>query len=220
MADNGKKALDALERDAFDLILMDVQMPEMDGLTATGAIRANERKAGGHIPIVAMTANALAGDRERCLAAGMDDYVAKPVQPAALFDAIERWAAGTAVPATPTGVARAAASGGLDVQALVDHFEGDAEFARTIVTAFLEESPQLMQAIGDALAARDSDGLRRSAHRLKGSIGLMSNDGYALAAELESIGRDGKLEAAPGAYAALTAEMARLTPALHAFAGG
>jgi CheY-like chemotaxis protein len=89
-ADNGVEAVAAFERQCFDLVLMDIQMPEMGGFEATAEIRARERRSGGRIPIIAFTAHALAGDRERCLEAGMDDYVTKPIQPALLFAAIER----------------------------------------------------------------------------------------------------------------------------------
>ena len=88
VAADGRQAFECLEREDFDLILMDVQMPEMDGFAATAAIRARERSTGDHIPIVAMTAHAMKGDRERCLAAGMDDYVTKPVSRQGLADAI------------------------------------------------------------------------------------------------------------------------------------
>ncbi len=91
IANNGKEALAKLEDDIFDLILMDIQMPEMDGLEATGLIREKEKRKGGHVPIVAMTAHAMKGDRERCLEAGMDDYVSKPINPGELFAAIERF---------------------------------------------------------------------------------------------------------------------------------
>jgi CheY-like chemotaxis protein len=87
---SGREALVALQRDAFDLILMDVQMPDMDGFEATAAIRARERETGGHIRIVAMTAHAMTGDRDRCLAAGMDDYLSKPIDQRSLFDAVEQ----------------------------------------------------------------------------------------------------------------------------------
>ncbi|HVO87583.1 MAG TPA: ATP-binding protein, partial [Casimicrobiaceae bacterium] len=90
IANDGKEALDALEQSVFDLVLMDVQMPGMDGVAATAAIRARERATGGHVPIIAMTAHALAGDNDRCLAAGMDAYVSKPISMPALFSAIER----------------------------------------------------------------------------------------------------------------------------------
>jgi CheY-like chemotaxis protein len=89
-AGNGKLALAALDKDKFDFVLMDVQMPEMDGIEATGAIREREKSTGGHIPIIAMTAHALKGDQERCLAAGMDAYVTKPIHTSELFQTIER----------------------------------------------------------------------------------------------------------------------------------
>ena len=89
VAGNGKEAVAAFERETFDLILMDVQMPEMDGFEATALIREKEKKTGGHIPIIAMTAHAMKGDRERCLDAGMDEYVSKPIRPQAVVDAIE-----------------------------------------------------------------------------------------------------------------------------------
>jgi CheY-like chemotaxis protein len=94
VAGNGHETLAALERQSFDVVLMDVQMPEMDGLEATKSIRAKERSTGGHVPIVAMTAGAMKGDRERCLEAGMDHYVSKPLLPKDLFDTVERLAAG------------------------------------------------------------------------------------------------------------------------------
>ncbi|MBW1706988.1 MAG: response regulator [Deltaproteobacteria bacterium] len=90
VSSNGRKALEAYEREWFDLILMDVQMPEMDGLEATRAIREKEKERGGHIPIVAMTAHAMKGDREKCLSAGMDDYVPKPIKADELFSVVER----------------------------------------------------------------------------------------------------------------------------------
>ena len=89
VSSNGREALAALDREAFDIVLMDVQMPEMDGFEATAAIRAKESHTGGHIPIIAMTAHAMTGDRERCLAAGMDGYVSKPINAKTLFEAIE-----------------------------------------------------------------------------------------------------------------------------------
>ena len=108
IAANGLEAVAACARDAFDLVLMDVQMPEMDGLQATAAIRQREAGAGGHVPIIAMTAHAMAGDEERCLSAGMDDYVSKPISAARLFDVIER-VLRPAGPEAPLGAAAAEA---------------------------------------------------------------------------------------------------------------
>src|SRR5262249_13036563 len=109
IAANGKEALAALEGQPFDVVLMDVQMPEMDGFEATAAIRAKEKVAGGHVPIVAMTAHAMKGDRERCLEVGMDGYISKPLQPSELFEAVEGRAGagassgGSGVPAANAG---------------------------------------------------------------------------------------------------------------------
>jgi CheY-like chemotaxis protein len=94
VAANGRQAIETYEREWFDLILMDVQMPEMDGIEATRYIREREKERGGHIPIVAMTAHAMKGDRERCLEAGMDDYVSKPIKPEQLFSVIDEVVAG------------------------------------------------------------------------------------------------------------------------------
>jgi CheY-like chemotaxis protein len=99
VAENGKVAIDLWESNSFDLILMDLQMPVMDGLTATKVIRSLERERGGHIPIIAMTAHALKGDRERCIAAGMDDYLSKPVRKQTLTDVIQSVVGGITGPA-------------------------------------------------------------------------------------------------------------------------
>jgi len=95
VAGNGGEALEALDKQAFDLVLMDVQMPEMDGLQATAVIRRGEMKSGKHIPIIAMTAHAMAGDKERCLEAGMDDYITKPIRPEQLGVVLKRYSLGT-----------------------------------------------------------------------------------------------------------------------------
>ena len=95
-AANGREALDKIEQDHFDLAIMDVQMPEVDGLTATRIVRGREELRGGHLPIVAMTAHAMAGDRERCLEAGMDGYLSKPIDPVVMIEEIRRVLAETA----------------------------------------------------------------------------------------------------------------------------
>jgi CheY-like chemotaxis protein len=108
---NGQEALAALRQQRFDLVLMDVQMPEMDGLEATAAIREHEKQSGSHLPIIAMTAHAMQGDRERCLAAGMDDYVVKPMQATDLYAAIERLLPETLNPAASAAEPWAVRSG-------------------------------------------------------------------------------------------------------------
>jgi len=135
VAGNGKEALEALETEAFDLVLMDVQMPEMDGFEATAAIREREKKTGHHLPILAMTAHAMQGDRERCLEAGMDGYVSKPVRPKELFEAIEAVMAGAQGPDgdPPEEKMREEV---LDRAALMDRVGGDAGLLREIVLEY------------------------------------------------------------------------------------
>ena len=207
---NGHEALAALARERFDLVLMDAQMPLMDGLQATRAIREAEHATGDHLPIVAMTADALAGARERHLAAGMDDYVPKPVRPGELFEAVERWALPGPAPA---------AAPPLDAVALIDAFEGDRELAHVVAVTFLEEYPGILDAIGAAIDAGDAGALRQHAHRLKGAIGHVSARGLALSETLERAGREERLGEAGESYAALADELRALDPALRAFAG-
>ena len=169
VANNGREAVAAAEKGKFDLILMDLQMPEMDGLEATAVIRARERSSGGHLPIIAMTAHALKGDRERCLEAGMDGYTAKPIDAEELFAAIEG--------RLPRPVAAAAASDGplppqtiIDWSAALKAVRGDDRLLGTIVAAALHEIPDLLAEIRRAANGGDAKALRLAAHTLKGSI--------------------------------------------------
>ncbi len=140
VAGNGREALAALDDGPYDAVLMDVQMPELDGLEATAAIRAREREegAGEHLPIIAMTAHAMKGDRERCLAAGMDAYVSKPLRPGELYDVLDRIA--TAGGAGRDGAADTAPElARFDMDAALDRVDGDAGLMRELVELFLEE---------------------------------------------------------------------------------
>jgi CheY-like chemotaxis protein/HPt (histidine-containing phosphotransfer) domain-containing protein len=132
IANDGRAALAALKHESFDLVLMDVQMPELDGLTATRLLRQRERKEGGHVPVVAMTANAMQGDRERCLAAGMDGYLAKPIRAEQFYAAVEQYAAPgeaeAAAPATPAE-AQAAASTPAEAEAAAPATPAEAQAA-------------------------------------------------------------------------------------------
>jgi len=169
VANNGREAVNHLEKDHFrglDLVLMDVQMPEMDGWEATAAIRARESQFGVRIPIVAMTAHALKGDRERCLAAGMDGYVSKPIRLEQLLAEIERCLSPAPTPSTPPPTAAPAADPSsfsedplqevLHRQALLDRVEGDRALLEEMVAIFLEESPRQLAELLEALARSDA----------------------------------------------------------------
>jgi CheY-like chemotaxis protein len=213
VAGNGKEALDALEREAFDAVLMDVQMPEMDGFEATARIRARERGTGRHVPIVAMTAHAMAGDRERCLRAGMDGYVSKPVQPQQLWRAIHDHVPDAA--AEPEAAPGGAAAGVVDKAALLARLGGREDRLRHLIKVFLNESAKLLTETRDAIAAGDAPRLRRSAHSLKGAVGVFGVAGTTeLTQRLEAVAQAGDLTRAEQLYPAVLAAVESLTKAL------
>ncbi len=214
IASNGLKAVAAFEKEAFDLILMDVQMPEMNGYEATASIREKEKVSGGHIPIIAMTAHAMKGDRERCLEAGMDGYVAKPIKIEELFEAIAlctgiQTGEGESIPGDST------TEGVFDLEEMLSRTGGDEELLRELVDLFLEEYAGLLLEIEEAIAHSNSQGLEFAAHTLRGSVGnLGAKSAYNAAKNLEMIGREGNLSGATEAYAVLRIELERLQPAL------
>lgn len=196
IANNGKEAVAKWEQQPFDLILMDVQMPEMDGLEATARIRLKEKRTASHIPIIAMTAHALAGDRERCLEGGMDDYVAKPIRAAELFakvNDIARRPPAVRPPAAPS-------AGMICWRDVLPAVNDDPKLLTIVAAAAREEIPKLAQAMRLAIAARDGKALQRAAHTFKGSIRYFGVQGvYELACRLEEAGRQGQFgEAAQG----------------------
>jgi two-component system, sensor histidine kinase and response regulator len=168
----------------FDVVLMDVQMPVMNGIEATEAIRAAERGTGEHIPIVAMTAHAMRGDRERCLAAGMDAYVMKPVMKEQLFETIEGFAQGKEPPEpTPT-----------NGNGILERVGGDLELARELSEIFLQDCPEMMKRIEHSKTEKDAEGLAMAAHALKGSLANFGFESAVAAAKrLEMMGRQGDL---------------------------
>jgi two-component system sensor histidine kinase/response regulator len=185
LVENGRQALEVLKTEPCDLILMDVQMPEMDGLQATRIIRENEQQSGNHIPIIAMTAHAVKGDRERCLQAGMDEYVSKPIDSNKLFEAIEMLARKTGEPDGTT-----VDSATLDEELLLQAFDGDWDFLKEVVEVFLSDYPRLVDDLRRALKEGDSDLLMRSAHSLKGMLkNFQAEDAAEIALELEGMGK-------------------------------
>ena len=222
VANNGKEALAALTTDSFDLVLMDVQMPEMDGLEAAGIIRSRERRSGGHVPIVAMTAHALKGDRERCLEAGMDEYIAKPIRSRQLLAAIAS-VMGETCEATSASVPIVApeSTSRIDWELVRETTRGDSAAARAVVVAALEEAPKLRAAIDEAITRGNPTALRLAAHTLKGSVQYFGAKRLReLAAGLEQLGKEGDLKDARGAFRELAAEIDQFTQALIAYLDG
>ena len=225
---NGREALTAINNtsrgERFDLVLMDIQMPEMSGLEATAAIRAQEQTTGGHLPIVALTAHAMKGDRARCLAAGMDGYVSKPIQAAELHQAIAevyaRYAPPAPAPVLPVlPVLVVEPEPPFDPARSLDMVEGDQELLTELIALFLHESPQLVAEIQHSSANGQSGQLMHAAHSLKGMAGNFgAQPVVTLAYELEGLGRTGQIDGAASASATLSAEVNRLNAALQAFA--
>ncbi len=217
VAETGREALAALEQHSFDLVLMDVRMPEMDGLEATAAIREREKSSGAHLPIVAMTAHAMKGDAERCLAAGMDAYFAKPVQPKELLETLERLATAHAA-AQPQGDTGAPAPL-LDKAAVLDRVGGSEKFLRKLIRIFLKDYPQRTAAMHTALAEHDAETLATAAHALKGTASIFgATEVVETSRQLEAFGRAGDLHAARKSLATLDEQLGRFNRALEALA--
>jgi CheY-like chemotaxis protein/HPt (histidine-containing phosphotransfer) domain-containing protein len=211
VVDNGHDALTILEAQPFDVVLMDVQMPEMDGFEATAAIRAREQGPGQRLPVIAMTAHALQGDREKCLEAGMDGYIAKPIQAQQLFDAIE-----SAVPSLAPPSATPPTEAPMDKAALLARVHGDENLLRELVGLFLDDYPGLLAQIREAIERRDRQAIPRAAHKLKGAVGnFATGPAYDAAQHLEQIGKLGNLRMAEDAFRALEQEIERLKPSLE-----
>jgi two-component system, sensor histidine kinase and response regulator len=191
LVENGQQAVERFLPDAFDIILMDVQMPEMDGFEATRKIRQREEQNGGHIPIIAMTAYATEGDRERCLAAGMDDYVSKPISAIKLFKAIE------ALIPVKKYTEKADGQKGilLDKVTLMKSFENDHSLFKELVDIFVNDYPQMLNNLRKSLKATDAKTFSRTAHSLKGMLRNFQAEAVAdTAFDLEKRGKQGALD--------------------------
>ncbi len=216
IAETGLEAVAAFQKDAYDMILMDVQMPSMDGLEATRAIRQIEAAKGhAHIPIIAMTAHAMKGDREKCLQAGMDAYVSKPISSDTLRETLARFSSKAADESAATD-AHPTPAVTFDKTTLLKAFDHDWEFFAEAVGMFLEDYPPMVDEIRSAVVDSDAERLRRQAHALKGMLGnFQAQDAVLVARELEEMGRDRRLEDAGSAMAKLAAEVERLKAALE-----
>jgi HPt (histidine-containing phosphotransfer) domain-containing protein len=206
----------------FDVIFMDVQMPGMDGFEATARIREQQQAAGRRVPIVAVTANAMRGDRQRCLDAGMDDYLAKPITRAGLYEQVQRWAGAAsqgaapvpqppspvATPATPAALASPATPTALDLAQLRSIVGDEPARIAEFVEMFVTLTAPLVDEFVHAVTAGDIEATRRAAHKLKGSCGS------AGARELAAIGARAERAAQEGDAAALQDCASQIAPAL------
>ncbi len=212
-ADNGAAALKTLERKHFDLVLMDVQMPRMDGIETTAAIRNREKVTGGYIPIVALTAHAMVGDRERCLKAGMDGYLIKPIQPAMLLEAIER----LHLACYERSKSAQAKKIVLDRATLLDRVDGDMQLLGEITKLFLQECEPLMASAREAMRTGNAGRFAYDIHTLRGMFrNLSAAAAQEAAGKLEELDLVKNLEKVQAAYALLEQE----AQALKAELGG
>jgi CheY-like chemotaxis protein len=214
VVDDGALALAALEAATYDVVLMDIQMPNMGGVEATQAIREREMGSGRRTRTIAMTAHAMKGDRERYLACGMDGYLSKPIDPAALFAVVE-------VPA-PVQLAETAAQNTLDpvidLEAMRRRLGNDEELIAEVIELFRVDCPVLLRKIGVGMGQRDATAVHASAHALKGAAGNLSARAVAdCASVLEHMADDGQMDvpATERAWARLQEEAARLLIALE-----
>jgi CheY-like chemotaxis protein/HPt (histidine-containing phosphotransfer) domain-containing protein len=214
---NGREAVSVVRSAKFDVIAMDVQMPEMDGLEATTEIRRWERTMGTHIPIIALTAHAMKGDRERCLEAGMDGYTSKPIRINELEQAIAKFvpAISVNVPVSKSDEAEQV----IDHGALLEGFDGDRRLLNQIVRLFLADYPRRLAEIKEAINRGDGNALAKAAHALKGSVGnFAAKNAFVVAQRLETIGRNRELQTAGEEFIALESELALVSKELRRLA--
>jgi signal transduction histidine kinase/DNA-binding response OmpR family regulator/HPt (histidine-containing phosphotransfer) domain-containing protein len=234
LAKSGRTALAALDQHRFDIGLLDVQMPEMDGFETTAAIRARERVSGGHLPLVAITAYAMRGDRERCLEAGFDAYVSKPIQFQELFETIDRLVpvpsaalsadgeiTQTPPASAPQAVEPAPPAPMVDRESALARVGGDRELLKELAGVFLAELPTWLAELRGAVGKQDAATVRRVAHTVKGAVDSCgASSAFDVASRLERIGRVGEMGDAAEALDELEAEVRRLEPELRALADG
>jgi two-component system sensor histidine kinase/response regulator len=210
IAANGREAVDAFREEHFDLVLMDMQMPEMSGYEATREIRRLEKAGGGHIPIVAMTAHAMTGDRERCLLAGADAYLAKPFTLPDLIQMVEQTTFNDHPPEPTPAEAHP------EDQVLLDRFMGEVDLLCGVAEVFLEAEPGMRAKLQEGLAAQDAVRVSSAAHSLKGSVGNFGAQGAVDAASiLETMGRTKDLTGGAEVFRELEGHLDRLRAQLE-----
>jgi PAS domain S-box-containing protein len=213
VAGDGRQAVEHYKKQAFDIVLMDVQMPEMDGYEATGAIRALEAERGTHTPILAMTARAMKGDRDKCLSAGMDGYLSKPIQPRELFEHIAAFleASNAAPPPPPPAPPEVS----FDLDRALQQVDGDLKVLRELVELFIDSSVRQMDGLRASLSRGEWPEVQQLAHAIKGSVGVFAADrAFAAATHLEVAALDTDTARSEVAYTELESAVDQLRPAL------
>jgi len=228
---NGQEAIEALRQIPYDLVFMDVQMPEMDGFDATRAVRATSGILRPSVPIIAMTAHAMLGDREKCLEAGMNDYIAKPITPAAVSRTIDEWLAklkaGRKVRESPAATDRDHAARAIQIAddgtpifletALLDRLMGDHEMAKVVALGFLGDIPKQIETLLRVLDAHDTQAVERQAHSIKGAAAAVGGEALRnLAGALERAAKANDLVTVSASLAELENQFDRLRRAMQA----
>ncbi len=221
IAHNGFEALEKLEQEQFDVILMDGQMPELDGYQATREIRRREQVTGKHIRIIAVTAHAMKDDREVCLAAGMDDYVSKPIDPDLFLERLEAEPGSAIDPAsesrTPEVLVKARGKT-FDADSALKRARGKQAFLKQLIYVFMQDLPNALTEIHAAVTDNDPQRIERAAHRLRGAAITLSADGLAQTAEeLGHIARNNRLDQLPQTVQELDARAVELVAELNVF---
>jgi len=223
---NGREAVRALEQIPYSVVLMDVQMPEMNGFEATQAIRAEDgRVLNRRVPVIAMTANAMRGDREACIEAGMDDYVAKPVSLEALAEALDRWLTAPVADSAPSEAGEAdeqaapsVAPDVFDETVFLERTRVNRALAVTIAETFLDDVPTRLTHLFERLDAGDLPGVQEEAHAIKGAAGTVAGEAMRRAAErMEHAARDGDAAAVTQLKPELAEAFEALGTALRTF---
>jgi PAS domain S-box-containing protein len=213
--EDGRQALTAIAKEKFDLVLMDVQMPEMDGLEATRRLRAAETAMGGHLPVIALTAQAMQGDREKCLEAGADGYAAKPINMNELLATIEGLMGGSAEQAPPSEARPAVAPAPYDHSDSLRRMAGDEALLGEVIALLLQDFPERLSALQLAVTNQDMKRVRETAHVLSGMLAnIAAEPARGLAKRIEEGARSGSLNESREVLDVLITEWERLKLAL------
>jgi two-component system, sensor histidine kinase and response regulator len=214
---NGREALAALTHKSYDLVLMDVQMPELDGISATILLREKEKHTGTHQVVIAMTALVMKNDRERCLAAGMDGYLSKPIRPQELDEVLELRVVQQSSSSRMEAAAPSHDQPAVNVAELMDRLDGDRAFLAELTELFRTDYPRQIGAIHEAIHRNDAPGVKQASHALKGALSnLAASEAREMAANLERLGVSGDLASASTALGNLEKELTRTMESLDA----